>query len=59
MRKLFSAKVRIILVVAVLITVGLTILSNTGTQILPGTVSQVLVQKGSTVNTGDAMVVLN
>ena len=42
MRKLFSAKVRIILVLAALITVGLVILSSTGTQILPGTVSQVL-----------------
>ena len=42
MRKLFSAKVYIILVVAVLLTAGLAILSSTGTESLPGTIVQVL-----------------
>ncbi|MBQ6719526.1 MAG: rod shape-determining protein MreC [Oscillospiraceae bacterium] len=42
MRKLFSTKVRIILVVALLLTAGLAIMSSTGTQSLPGTIVQVI-----------------
>jgi len=42
MRQLFSTKVRIILVAALLLTAGLAVLANTGTQILPGTVTQAL-----------------
>ena len=34
MRQLFSTKVRIILVAALLLTAGLAVLANTGTQIL-------------------------
>ncbi|MBQ2927582.1 MAG: rod shape-determining protein MreC [Oscillospiraceae bacterium] len=42
MRKLFSTKVRIILVVALLLTAGLAIMSSTGTHSLPGTIVQTL-----------------
>ena len=42
MRKLFSAKVSIILVLAALLTIGLAIMSNTGTESLPGTVVKVI-----------------
>ena len=42
MRKLFSTKVRIILVVALLLTAGLAIMNSTGTESLPGTIVQVL-----------------
>ena len=42
MRKLFSAKVSIILVVALLLTAGLAILNSTGTESLPGVIVQTL-----------------
>jgi len=42
MRKLFSTKVRIILVVALLLTAGLAIMNSTGTHSLPGTIVQVI-----------------
>ena len=42
MRKLFSTKVRIILVVALLLTAGLAIMYSTGTESLPGTIVQTL-----------------
>ena len=42
MRKLFSAKVTIILVVAALLAAGLAIMDNTGTESLPGTIVKVI-----------------
>jgi len=40
MRKLFGTKVRIILVVAILLTAGLSVLANVGNQTLPGMLAQ-------------------
>ena len=52
MRKLFNTKVIIILVVAALITAGLTIASGVGMQTIPGTVMQVIMAPVKAVGTG-------
>jgi len=51
MRKLFSTKVRIILVVAILITAALTIMSNVGMVTIPGVITQTLMAPVRAVGT--------